>query len=337
MSNAKMTYILSSGISVYIGHNAIEIRRGILNQYGFRIRYERRLGHVMRYIAEGLSKDGVSLAEVRSKFRLKDDTYKEIASLFEKLRAKSFIRSASEAKKESLIIGSLFESGKGLAKKKVLVLTEDRSVADFVKQHSNFCQTDLLDGSSNIVRVNLTSTSDTIEILNMYRQLEYLKDYEVLGYISLCPDPRVIENLNRISIKFDKVLTIGIVDGDSFLLASFSPRETGCFECLKNRSIDDGLEKRLVFLRNQNFRSTPLLSLLVSLATLEFYLLSATGYGYFMGKTLSIYLPTFKVQTQNFLRMPNCPACGYSALAIPKELYFDAVALDLLKESARND
>jgi thiazole/oxazole-forming peptide maturase SagC family component len=127
----------------------------------------------------------------------------------------------------------------------------------------------------------------------------------------------------------------GFVDGPFVTLLGLKHPYTGCFECFEQRSLAR-LEDHVAY---HEFVGTPvpqtppqdtdapMTHLLTSLAVTEGYLHAALGTSRMMGRALGIHLPTFEIQVQDLLRMPNCPCCGRVSRQRLREINFNSRAV----------
>lgn len=142
-----------------------------------------------------------------------------------------------------------------------------------------------------------------------------------------------LRNLNRLTVRLGKPAVVGLVDGPfATLVGADSPR-TGCLECFEQRSlarledhigyhsfvgaggpVGDGLGNR----------ANGVESLLCAFLMNEAVLLRTLGTSRFLGRALSVYLPTYEMQAQDVLRIGTCPACGHTARDIAQEINFSS-------------
>jgi thiazole/oxazole-forming peptide maturase SagC family component len=65
----------------------------------------------------------------------------------------------------------------------------------------------------------------------------------------------------------------------------------------------------------------PPLHLLTAAVISEGYLYSALSMLRLAGRILNVYLPLLEIQSQDLLRVPYCPACGFISKAQMNEMY----------------
>ena len=143
-------------------------------------------------------------------------------------------------------------------------------------------------------------------------------------------------NLNRLVMTACKPAVIGLIDGPFATILGVDTPATGCLECFEQRSLAR-LEDHVgyhSFIRSGAVQSGPgrangIESLLCAFLMNEATLLSTLGTARFIGRALSVYLPTYEMQAQDVLRIATCPACGHVAKDIATELNFSSrIAID---------
>lgn len=150
----------------------------------------------------------------------------------------------------------------------------------------------------------------------------------------LRPSVPVLRNLNRVLDGQDIPWVSAFVDGPFVSAVGVKSPHTGCFECFEQRSLAR-LEDHITYheftrtaVGSQPPRDSdaPVMHLLATLAVTEGYLHAAVGSSRLSGRALSIHLPTFEIQAQELLRMPNCPACGRVSRQRLREINFNSRA-----------
>src|SRR5947209_1204817 len=139
----------------------------------------------------------------------------------------------------------------------------------------------------------------------------------------------MLRNLNRLLIRAEKPLILGMVDGPFLVVFSALANETGCFECFEQRMLarledtavyHDFIRARAQGEGNDIWRA-PQMHTLVSAVLSEAYLYTTLGLMRLAGRLINVYLPLLEIQIQDLLRVPYCPACGHIAQAKMDELY----------------
>ena len=186
-----------------------------------------------------------------------------------------------------------------------------------------------------ILDVDLTTKVDYMSYLKkLHEYSEYFEGYDsIAGYLSE-PYVKFLRNFNRIAVNIEKPVSIGMVDGPFIHALTVHPTQTGCLECFENRVMSrlEELEVYHKFIKSQNttlpkFEYTPIAHILTSITISEALLLSIAQKSKFMGRVLSVYLPTLEIQCEDILRLPYCPACGAVAKGKAREMYLSSKAL----------
>lgn len=142
-----------------------------------------------------------------------------------------------------------------------------------------------------------------------------------------------LRNLNRLVCHVEKPVVVGLIDGPfATVVGADSPR-TGCLECFEQRSLAR-LEDHIGYHSFVGAGSTAgaggaagangVESLLCAFLVNEAVLLRSLGTSRFIGRALSIYLPTYEMQAQDVLRIATCPACGHIARDVAQEINFNS-------------
>ncbi|MFC5888627.1 hypothetical protein ACFP0N_27025 [Kitasatospora aburaviensis] len=139
-----------------------------------------------------------------------------------------------------------------------------------------------------------------------------------------------LRNLNRLVCHLEKPVVVGLVDGPfATVVGAESPR-TGCLECFEQRSLAR-LEDHIGYhafvgagAAAGTGRANGVESLICAHLVNEAVLLRSLGTSRFLGRALSVYLPTYEMQAQDVLRIGTCPACGHVARDIVREINFSS-------------
>ncbi|WDV46631.1 streptolysin associated protein SagC [Clostridiaceae bacterium M8S5] len=152
-----------------------------------------------------------------------------------------------------------------------------------------------------------------------------------------------LRNINRIALEYNKVLTIGFIDGPFITVFSINPPKTGCVECFETRILSR-LEDHILYEKyvkqdiNISSEIDPakiiLSSMLTNLLITEAYLLKNYSMTKFEGRVLSVFIPSLEIQVQDLLRVPYCNACGNISKAKFEETNIQSRVMmnDLLKD-----
>lgn len=148
------------------------------------------------------------------------------------------------------------------------------------------------------------------------------------------PSVPTLRNLNRVLDGQETPWISAFIDGPFVSMVGVKSPLTGCFECFEQRSLAR-LEDHVSYhefaraplsTAPSQAKEAPVMSMLATMALTEGYLHAAVGTSRFSGRALSIHLPTFEIQAQDLLRMPNCPGCGRVARQRIKEVNFSTRA-----------
>ncbi|MCP9210394.1 hypothetical protein [Streptomyces cucumeris] len=139
-----------------------------------------------------------------------------------------------------------------------------------------------------------------------------------------------LRNLNRLACHLEKPVLVGLIDGPfATVVGAESPR-TGCLECFEQRSLAR-LEDHIGYhafvganVPKANSGPSGVEWLLCAFLVNEAVLLRSLGTSRFLGRALSIYLPTYEMQAQDVLRIGTCPACGHVSRDIVEEINFSS-------------
>ncbi|MER6444011.1 hypothetical protein [Streptomyces venezuelae] len=139
-----------------------------------------------------------------------------------------------------------------------------------------------------------------------------------------------LRGLNRLACHLEKPVVVGLVDGPfATVVGADSPR-TGCLECFEQRSLAR-LEDHIGYHSMVGAtapggagRANGVESLVCAHLVNEAVLLRSLGTSRFLGRALSIYLPTYEIQAQDVLRIGTCPACGHVARDVVREINFSS-------------
>ncbi|SRR5712691_3503602 len=142
-----------------------------------------------------------------------------------------------------------------------------------------------------------------------------------------------LRNINRLACHLEKPVVVGLIDGPfTTVVGTDSPR-TGCLECFEQRSLAR-LEDHITYhdfaavgstgQEGGDERGNGIESLLCAFLVNEAVLLQTLGTSRFIGRALSIYLPTYEMQTQDVLRIASCPACRHVSRDILEEINFSS-------------
>ncbi|CAM3421487.1 TOMM precursor leader peptide-binding protein [Stackebrandtia soli] len=187
-------------------------------------------------------------------------------------------------------------------------------------------------------RLDTSDLTTRMEGYDTERALEELRpQFAEAAVIVSCfqrPSLPFLRNLNRVVEGHDIPWISSFIDGPFVSIVGLKSPHTGCFECFEQRALAR-LEDHVAYhdfarspigQRSAQDTDAPMMSLVTVLAFTEGYLHAAVNASRMSGRVLGIHLPTMEIQTQDLLRMPNCPACGRVARQRLKEINFNSRA-----------
>jgi thiazole/oxazole-forming peptide maturase SagC family component len=192
---------------------------------------------------------------------------------------------------------------------------------------------DVLDSETvqALATADLTTRTDAVQYAETAARLEKIfHPYScVLGCVA-SPNLSMLRNLNRLLIRAEKPLILGLLDGPFMTMLSTLATQTGCFECFEQRMLAR-LEDTLVYHQFVEATaegatpggpwSSPQMHMLTAAVISEAYLYTTLGMMRLAGRIVNTYLPLLEIQVQDLLRVPYCPACGFISKAQMDEMY----------------
>ena len=187
---------------------------------------------------------------------------------------------------------------------------------------------------SELHDADLTSGLGGVDALDIHARLgEYLGPFDSIVACISRASILAFRNLNRLACSLEKPLVVGLIDGPfATIVGTDSPR-TGCLECFEQRSLarlEDHVSYhsfaavRIAGDDGAGTRANGIESLLCAFLVNEAILLQTLGTARFIGRALSVYLPTYEMQAQDVLRIASCPACGHVSKDILQEINFNS-------------
>jgi thiazole/oxazole-forming peptide maturase SagC family component len=191
----------------------------------------------------------------------------------------------------------------------------------------NFLDPEVTQG---LATADLTTKTDAVAYTETVAKFEkHFSPYSCVMGCMAAPNLTMLRNLNRLLIRLEKPLILGLIDGPFVSAMSSMPTDTGCFECFEQRMLAR-LEDTQVY--HQFVQATggaaatgpwlsPQMHVLTSMVLSEGFLWSTIGLMRLAGRAVSVYLPLLEIQVQDVLRVPYCPGCGFISKAHMDELY----------------
>ncbi len=337
-------YRLAEGVRAYRAGDEIRIRKGVWNHKEAILRLAslgerdaRLLNAICDALVQGKEAD---LNSIIGELRLKPEDAGPVCGLLESLKHQQFLhdakqRDVSEAIR-ALMGGNItgFEERAG-APRPVLFFSDNEYSRGAAKTLAGELglPLDVLDDETMqaLAAADLTSKIDAIEHMQTLAKYEkILQPYRcVLGVVA-SPNVSLLRSLNRLLIRADKPLILGLVDGPFLCALSTIASETGCFECFEQRMLAR-LEDTVVYYQFVQATGTgahaagpwisPQLHILTSTVISEGFMYSTLGMMRLAGRIVSVYQPLLEIQVQDLLRVPYCPACGFISKAQVNEMY----------------
>jgi thiazole/oxazole-forming peptide maturase SagC family component len=338
-------YSLNEGVRVFRSGGEIRFRKGVWNFNEAIVRLTGQEERVVRFfdaVYDELVRGRD--ADVEAIGRELGAEAEELASycdLLENLKRQQFLHDAEQrdvTRVVSALLGgnlSGFEQHVG-SPRPVLFFTDSGYAREAAKTLSREAglPLDLMDDevARALVDVDLTSRTDAVQHAEAVARLEKaLSGYVCVVGCVASPNLSLLRNLNRLLIRTEKPLVLGLIDGPFVSVLSTLATQTGCFECFEQRMLarleDSVIYHRFVEATRSGGQAAagpwlaPPLHLLTAAVISEAYLFSALGMLRLAGRIVNVYLPLLEIQVQDLLRVPYCPACGFISKAQMNELY----------------
>jgi thiazole/oxazole-forming peptide maturase SagC family component len=337
-------YGLREGVRVFRSGDEIRFRKGVWSYNEATVRLAGQDERVVRFF-NALYERFVQNQEadpeaIGQEIGASADELASYRELLENLKSQQYLRD-SRQKDATRVVSSLlggnlsgFEEHVGTPRA-VLFFTDSeyaRGAAKTLAGEINL-PLDILDGETMqaLASADLTTRTDAVKHEETAAGLEKIfRPYtSVLGCVA-SPNLSMLRNLNRLLIRAEKPLILGLIDGPFMTLLSTLASQTGCFECFEQRMLAR-LEDTLIY--HQFVESTvegstpggpwssPQLHLLTASVISEGYLYTTLGMMRLAGRIVNTYLPLLEIQVQDLLRVPYCPACGFISKAQMNEMY----------------
>ncbi len=352
-------YVLRDGCLAQLFENMLEISAGIWNYNTLSLHFEEEWQPIIQAFVSKALDSGISISDLRSEFALDAEAIGKLEELFLELHSEGLLISLESSRSRAFSVLSLL----GLGEEEIQIMLGDKigkiPSVGIITNNEDISRLVGLLGYEQYMKMKMWQTEDLGDLLTKdltFRiaametlkeievQAERFQEFDVVTVLTTHPNPFFLRNINRLMAHLKKPWILGTLDGPFVLLATFVPFQTSCYECFEIRVMTrmHYLNEYKEFVKKfQKVRplerkvgSIPMMHLLTALTLNESLLMGNSGYGHFVGRLLSIYLPLFEMQVQDVLRFPTCPACGHAAKTRMKELYFDMrkVVSDLARE-----
>lgn len=337
-------YGLREGVRVFRSGDEIRFRKGVWSYNEAAVRLAGQEERVIRFFnalyerfVQNLEADPEAIGREIGASAEELTSYRE---LLENLKTQQYLRDSGQKDAtrvvSSLLGGNLsgFEEHVGTPRA-VLFFTDSDYARGAAKTVAGeiALPLDIIDEETMhaLATADLTTRTDAIQYAETAAGLEKLfHPYTcVLGCVA-SPNLSMLRNLNRLLIRAEKPLILGLLDGPFMTLLSTHATQTGCFECFEQRMLAR-LEDMQVY--HQFVESTvegatpggpwssPQIHLLTASVISEGYLYTTLGMMRLAGRIVNTYLPLLEIQVQDLLRVPYCPACGFISKAQVDEMY----------------
>jgi thiazole/oxazole-forming peptide maturase SagC family component len=337
-------YRLADGVRVHRSGDEIRFRKGVWSHQEATVRLIDQPSPVVEFlnaVYEALVRRGdADLSDIGRDQGASAEELSRYQGLLESLRQQQFLRDVRQ-KDSARMVGALlggivsgFEH-QIAPPRPALFFTDSQyartSAAALAREMS--MPLDVMDPEliRAMATADLTSRTDAVEYIEALTRYEaVLRPYTcVLGCVA-SPNMSFLRNLNRLLIRLEKPLILGLIDGPFITALSTLATDTGCFECFEQRMLarleDTAIYQQFVdatagVTAASGAWTAPQLHALISAVISEGYLYATVGMMRLAGRVVNIYLPLLEIQVQDLLRVPYCPACGYIARAQMNEMY----------------
>lgn len=337
-------FALREGVRIFRSDAEIRLRKGVWSYNEAIIRLAGQGEHVARFfdlVYEALSQGRETDTEMAAaEAHTSPEELASCRQLLENLRAQQFLQdpkqNAVSRTVNSLFGGNVggFEDRTG-APRPVLFFSDSLYAQEAARilAREMALPLDVMDEETvqALTAADLTTRIDAIAYAETAARFEkYIQPIYscVLGCVA-APNLSFLRNLNRMLIRLEKPLILGLIDGPFASLLSTLATETGCFECFEQRMLAR-LEDTVIYHRFVEARASsappghgqsPALHMLTGAVLSEGYLYSTIAMQRLAGRVVNIYLPLLEIQVQDLLRVPYCPACGFMSTARMNEMY----------------
>jgi thiazole/oxazole-forming peptide maturase SagC family component len=337
-------YRLADGVRLHRTGDEIRFRKGVWSHNEATLRLIDQPVPVAAFLSaacEALARGGeADLASIGRELDAAAEELSQYQAVFESLKHQQFVRDATQKSAAQMVAALLGGSISGFeaqiaSPRPALFFTD----SDYARASASALAgeiglpLDVLD--ADVVRAlataDLTSRTDAVDYIEAASRYEkIIQPYTcVLGCMA-SPNLSILRNLNRLLIRVEKPLILGLIDGPFATALSTLATDTGCFECFEQRMLarledlaayHDFVNATAGAVPVSGAWAVPQLHALVSVVVSEAFLFSTVGMMRLAGRVVNVYLPLLEIQTQDLLRVPYCPACGHVARAQMNELY----------------
>jgi thiazole/oxazole-forming peptide maturase SagC family component len=348
-------FALKEGVRVFRSGEEIRFRKGVWNYNEAIVRLSNQEERVVRFfyavyeqLLHGRTADAEAIGRETGASTQELESY---CAILEDLKRQQYLNDPIENDAARILSGLLGGNLSGFEQyvadpRPVLFFADSDCAREASKTlaRETGLPLDLIDDATldALAQADLTTRTDAVGHVETIARFEklFLPYSCVLGCVA-APNLSMLRNLNRLLIRAQKPLILGMIDGPFACLLATHATQTGCFECFEQRLLAR-LEDMAVY--HQFVESTagkrtvggsgfaPVLHMLTAGVVSEGYLFSALGILRLAGRIINTYMPLLEIQVQDLLRVPYCPACGYIAQSQMNEMYTSSKRLltDLL-------
>jgi thiazole/oxazole-forming peptide maturase SagC family component len=336
-------YRLAEGVRIFRSGEEIRLRKGVWNHKEAVLRLaglEARSAGLLDAVCEALIQGrDADLAVLGGEAGMSRQELIPFSELLEGLRQQQFLHDTAQSSiaqaVRSLLGGNLigFEDRARTPHPSLFFCDTDyargaaKNLAEELGLPLDFLDPEAMHG---LATADLTTKTDAVQYTETVAKFEKLfQPYSCIMGCVATPNLTMLRNLNRLLVRLEKPLILGLIDGPFVSALSTLATETGCFECFEHRMLarleDTQVYHQFVQATGGAAATGPWLSpqvhVLTSLVLSEGFLWSTMGLMRLAGRAVSVYLPLLEIQVQDVLRVPYCPGCGFIAKAHMDEMY----------------
>jgi thiazole/oxazole-forming peptide maturase SagC family component len=339
-----LRYGLREGVRIFRTGNEIRFRQGVWSHTEATIRLEGQSEQVVQFFntlyARLVAGEEADPEEIARTIGANAEDLSSYLQLLESLKSQQYLRASGESdpnRAVSALLGgniSGFEDRIGTPRPVLYFSDSDYAIqtAKTLAKEMGL-PLDVIDEDTckRLETADLTTRIDAVQYAEELAGFEKIfNPYTcVLGCVA-SPNLSFLRNLNRLLIRADKPLVLGLIDGPFMTILATLATQTGCFECFEQRMLArlEDTQTYHKFVEATAGASTysgpwisPHLGMLTSAVLSEAYLYTTLGMMRLAGRIVNTYLPLLEIQVQDLLRVPFCPACGFISKAQMDELY----------------
>jgi len=350
--NRNSIFVLQDDVRLLSNRTSeFRLRRGIWNYEEAEINineFSDSFKSFFEFMIDNICEEGFRTSHIEES-KLREEEKETLKSLLEQLEASNYIlnidsRDLNRELSFALLGYNLVKDNNTADEQnlpEILIFTDNIHAKENIQNLSSTMNLKITFASNEdyslLLNNDLTSKIDGLTTEDIvYKLKNYQGKYKAILACFSSISPKLIRNLNRISLIYHIPMVVSFIDGPMISVLSTNPYESGCFECFENRSLARIQDHVLFqeFAKNAKKRRlknntclTPIMNILANISLAECYLYAYYGSSRFEGRLLSIFIPTLEIQVQDVLRIPFCDACGMVAAEQLKEKNISTRAL----------